>query len=221
MNWRELLRADEVAAINKLAPSNPSASSAYESTESDFSRRSRETDHPAVADRSRGSESAHNHDAEEHLETYSQAVPNEFSETTNRHAKDAKADNGPNEHSGALDSQAVSQTREQCAAVDILNRMGVRILDLDSGFALGVWSDLDNGEIRQALRTLKLASLPVRYLDGAGIPARYKLRRVDGKPVPMDVLRAMEQNPEQPWLIRDRMHVGEASLGRRQTPNRP
>jgi hypothetical protein len=108
----------------------------------------------------------------------------------------------------------------------LLNQAAVRIMRLDGIFTIGVWSDLNNGEIRQALRTLKLASLPVRYLDGAGIPARYKLRRVDGKPVPMDVLRVMEQNPEQPWLIRDRMqkdcdHVGEASLGRRQTPNQP
>jgi len=39
----------------------------------------------------------------------------------------------------------------------------------------------------------------------AGIPMRYRLRRVDGEPVPMNVLNEMELHPADPWKIRDRM----------------
>jgi hypothetical protein len=45
----------------------------------------------------------------------------------------------------------------------------------------------------------------VRYLDGAGVPMRYKVRGVDGEPVPRNVLAAMEQHPAEPWKVRDRM----------------
>jgi hypothetical protein len=34
---------------------------------------------------------------------------------------------------------------------------------------------------------------------------RYKARRVDGEPVPLNVLAAMEQYPAEPWKVRDRM----------------
>ena len=76
---------------------------------------------------------------------------------------------------------------------------------LDSGFAIGVWSDLDGPEIRAALRTTGADRLHLRYLDGAGIPDRFKLRRVDGEPVPMNVLAEMERQPAEPWKVRDRM----------------
>ena len=58
--------------------------------------------------------------------------------------------------------------------------------------------------------------LPIRYLDAVGIPMRYKSRSVEGEPVPMNVLRAMEVNPVEPWVIRDRMldEMGWCSKGR-------
>jgi hypothetical protein len=69
-------------------------------------------------------------------------------------------------------------------AASVLNQAGVRIMRLDGQFTIGVWSDLDGAKIRVALRSLGMDRLPVRYLDGAGIPLRYKLRRVEGEPVP-------------------------------------
>jgi hypothetical protein len=76
---------------------------------------------------------------------------------------------------------------------------------IDDAPSVGVWSDQDGPEIRTALRVLESDGLPVRYLDGAGIPMRYKLRRGDGEPVPLHVLNAMEQQPGEPWKVRDRM----------------
>jgi len=87
----------------------------------------------------------------------------------------------------------------------VLNGAGVRIMALEGGATIGVWSDLDGPEVRAALRAFGSGGLPVRYLDGAGIPMRYKLRRVEGEPVPMNVLNEMERHPADPWKIRDRM----------------
>jgi hypothetical protein len=83
-----------------------------------------------------------------------------------------------------------------------LNRAGVRIMRLDGKFTIGVWSDLDGAKIRAALRTLGMDRLPVRYLDGAGIPLRYKLRRVEGEPIPMSVLAQMERHSGESWEVR-------------------
>ena len=94
---------------------------------------------------------------------------------------------------------------ELARASGVLNRAGVRIMALDAGATIGLWSALDGPEVRAALRTFGSDGLPVRYLDGAGVPMRYKLRRVEGEPVPMNVLAAMEQHPAEPWKVRDRM----------------
>jgi hypothetical protein len=87
----------------------------------------------------------------------------------------------------------------------VLNRAGVRIMALEGGPTIGVWSDLDGPEVRAALRTFGSDRLPLRYLDGAGVPIRYKVRRVEGEPVPMTVLAEMERHPAEPWKVRDRM----------------
>jgi hypothetical protein len=76
---------------------------------------------------------------------------------------------------------------------------------LESGAAIGVWSDLDGPEIRAALRTLGNALLPFRYLDGAGVATSYKARHPQGEPVPMSVISEMEQSRVEPWTVRDRM----------------
>ena len=47
--------------------------------------------------------------------------------------------------------------------------------------------------------------VPVGYLDGPGVNPRFKLRREAGQPVPLDVHHAMEQNPEEPGIVRDQM----------------
>src|SRR5262249_21358665 len=73
-------------------------------------------------------------------------------------------------------------------ATAILNAAGVRVMRVECVVTVGVWSDLDGPEIRGALQTLGMKGLPVRYLDGAGIPVRHKLRRVEGEPVPISVL---------------------------------
>jgi hypothetical protein len=75
---------------------------------------------------------------------------------------------------------------------------------IDGSDYVGIWSDLDGPELRAALRTYGSDELPMRYLDG-DVPMRFKLRKVLGEPVPPNVLAAMEQEPSQPWVIRDRM----------------
>jgi hypothetical protein len=94
---------------------------------------------------------------------------------------------------------------ELARASAVLNRAGVRIMALEGGATMGVWSDLDGPEVRAALRTFGSDRLPLRYLDGAGVPMRYKVRRVEGEPVPMNVLAEMERDPAEPWMVRDRM----------------
>jgi len=91
------------------------------------------------------------------------------------------------------------------AASALLNRAGVRIMALECGATIGMWSDLDGQEVRAALLTLGSDRLPFRYLDGAGIPMRYKGRRPEGEPVPMMVLAEMERDPAEPWNVRNRM----------------
>ena len=106
--------------------------------------------------------------------------------------------------SEALLLLAESERAEMEHASGILSAAGVRIMALESGTTIGVWSDLDGPAVRAALRTFGSEQLPVRYLDGAGVPMRYKVRRVEGEPVPMNVLAAMEQHPAEPWRVRDR-----------------
>jgi hypothetical protein len=88
----------------------------------------------------------------------------------------------------------------------VLGRTGVRLMRIDGMDIVGIWSDLDGAEVRAALRVYGSDQLPVRYLDGDGIPMRYKLRRVPGEPVPANVLIEMENHVAvEPWTIRDRM----------------
>jgi hypothetical protein len=83
----------------------------------------------------------------------------------------------------------------------IMNRTGCRLMELDGRVTIGIWADLDGPEIRAAIRAF--GNPPVKYLDSAGIPQRYKVRDIPGKPLPAEVLRAMLQNPIDPWRTRD------------------
>ena len=99
------------------------------------------------------------------------------------------------------ETEAEPDAAELARASAVLNRGGVRIMALEGGATIGLWSDLDGPEVRAAIRTFGSDGMPVRYLDGAGVPMRYKVRRVDGE----RVLAAMEQHPAEPWKVRDRM----------------
>ncbi len=106
----------------------------------------------------------------------------------------------------SADSPEIEAETEQArSARRLLNRVGVRIMILEREATIGVWSDLDGPEIRAALRTLGNAELPVRYLEGGGIPVQFKARHVEGEPVPMSVLSEMERHPAEPWKVRDQM----------------
>jgi hypothetical protein len=89
----------------------------------------------------------------------------------------------------------------------VLNEAGVRKFFLDGELVIGTWSDLDSPEIRAALLVLESSTLPVLYLDGPGIPASYKERRAPGEPVPMNILKAMVENPLEPWRTRDKLLI--------------
>jgi hypothetical protein len=92
-----------------------------------------------------------------------------------------------------------------------LSRTGVRLMELAGGTTIGVWSDLDGPEVRAALGIFGSENLPVRYLDGSGIPERFKLRRVAGEPVPSNVLAEM-QRLEAIFMESGHCMVGAASM---------
>lgn len=88
-------------------------------------------------------------------------------------------------------------------AATVLIKTGVRLMCLDGGnWTGGVWSDLDGPRLRAAI-DIMFPDVPVAYLDGAGIPDRYKLRQVPGEPVPAHVLELMQQDREAGWRERD------------------
>ena len=73
--------------------------------------------------------------------------------------------------------EAPDPVEQACA---VLNLAGVRIMRLAGIITIGAWSDLYGPEVRAALRTVGMQSIPVRYLDSpdtADIPARYKVRQ--------------------------------------------
>ena len=67
---------------------------------------------------------------------------------------------------------------ELATANAVLGQAGVRFMELEGGTTVGIWSDLDGPEVRAALRDFGSDRLPVRHLDGAGVPVRYKVRVV-------------------------------------------
>jgi hypothetical protein len=118
--------------------------------------------------------------------------------------------------------EAEPNQEELRAAGEVLSRVGMRLIELEGGTTVGLWSDLDGPEVRAALRVYGSHLQPVRYLDGPGIPDKYKERKPEGDPVPMSVLAEMERAQanleacqgqtrdadaavEPPWVVRDRM----------------
>jgi len=105
------------------------------------------------------------------------------------------------------------ETAVRIRARKLLNGTGVRIMILNGVSSIGVWSDLDEPEIRESLRSLGHELTPVRYLDGTGIPMQYKLREVKGEPVPMAVLIEMERKPAAPCTVRERLICSPEGVG--------
>lgn len=64
------------------------------------------------------------------------------------------------------------------AAVDVLNLAGVRVWREGAAYFIGLWSDLDTPEVRVALTAAGVGGLPVRHLDGDGVPERMKRRDI-------------------------------------------
>jgi hypothetical protein len=56
-------------------------------------------------------------------------------------------------------------------------------------------------ELRRAARKEQYKSAPKKW--NAGVPMRHKVSRVDGEPVPHNVLAEMERHPAKPWKVRD------------------
>ena len=119
-------------------------------------------------------------------------------------ANKSSTEPSPTEETGHARHVGV-ETAETGWAHTVLGSVGVRLMELDGVFTVGIWSDLDSAKLRAALAIFGSDTALVRYLDGVGIPDRYKLRRVPGKSVPLEVLAALERNSLEPWVVRDRM----------------
>jgi hypothetical protein len=101
------------------------------------------------------------------------------------------------------DEWPLEQQRKHASRV--LQQAGVRLMNLDGVMTVGIWSDLDSEDLRWSLAVYGSGDSPWKYLDGPGIPACYKLRKVPGDPIPQDILGAMLEVPEKPWEVRDRL----------------
>jgi hypothetical protein len=90
-----------------------------------------------------------------------------------------------------------------------LAKAGVRLIQQHGVMKIGVWSWRDNAALRAALRTCESESAPIVYLDGPGVPHRFKefrgAKELDGEPLPLEFIEAMYQHPEEPWKIRDQL----------------
>ncbi len=106
-------------------------------------------------------------------------------------AMETNTEGVPSDNSPEIEARPDPADLESATA--LLNRNGVRIMALEGGATIGVWSDLDGPAVRGALSTLAMDRLPVRYLDGAGVPARYKVRRVSRDA--MTGLASIERHP--------------------------
>jgi hypothetical protein len=100
---------------------------------------------------------------------------------------------------------ASADRTEMRRASDCLARAEVRLIDSDGSVIVGVWSDLDSALIRGALEVVGWARFPICYLDGSSVPDKLKTRRVEGEPVPLNVLAEMQRQQSKPWVVRDRM----------------
>jgi hypothetical protein len=88
-----------------------------------------------------------------------------------------------------------------------LARCEVGRIEVDGQTLIGIWSYLDSGTVRGALKAVGWHE-PVVYLDSPAVPDHYKGSRLPGEPVPQVILRAMEAAVAEPWVVRDEMLAG-------------
>lgn len=71
------------------------------------------------------------------------------------------------------------QQAAKVAAVDLLNRLAVRIIEAGppERFWVGIWRETDSQELREALRVLGLDPFRIVYLDDPRVPEKYQQRR--------------------------------------------
>ena len=112
---------------------------------------------------------------------------------------------GPEGGSGGFGGAVLGEYQKIEGAMAALDRAGVRFLTLDGERVVGVWSDRDGERLRGALREIGAGALTVVYLDGPGVPDRWKGRAAAGEPVPLNVLQAMMAAAAEPWTVRDEM----------------
>ncbi len=72
-------------------------------------------------------------------------------------------------------SLPVIEDEKRDAALRALNAAGVRLLP---GMVIGVWKDYDERRVKMALKVLGLAGYPIKFLEDADVPDRYKVGRV-------------------------------------------
>jgi hypothetical protein len=97
--------------------------------------------------------------------------------------------------------------RVRCAH-EMLAHYEVRRISIDGQAVVGIWSDQDSPAIRAALKVVGWDELPVKYLDSADVPVRFKGSRLSSEPVPLRVLAAMQAASAEPWKIRDELLAG-------------
>src|SRR5215469_17965917 len=65
-------------------------------------------------------------------------------------------------------------TDELARASRLLSEAGVRLMEINGVFTVGIWSDLDSPALRAAIRMFHDSGMPpIRYLDGPGIPPEF------------------------------------------------
>jgi hypothetical protein len=98
--------------------------------------------------------------------------------------------------------------RELDRAHAVLRRYEVRRIVVDGQEAVGIWSTQDGPHLRAAIRIAGWPG-PIRYLDGRGIPDKYKGTRLPDDPPPLAVVDEMQANIDnEPWILRDRRMAG-------------
>jgi hypothetical protein len=66
---------------------------------------------------------------------------------------------------------------DPCPGTQLLNLCGCRLLADEKGLRIGIFSDLDCPEVRQAIENIHLSGYQVIYLDRADVPPDYRNRR--------------------------------------------
>jgi len=84
----------------------------------------------------------------------------------------------------------------------LLDRFEVRVFEIDGCPVVGIWSDYDSPAVRAAIRAVGWGHLPLRYRDSPDFPDKWKVSSLPGEPVPLEILRNMENAMDgEPWKV--------------------